>query len=106
MHFGQDVLPVQAIHDGVTVPSAHRKTPGWEAFLKGVGLVLGEVPKPKKKSAKAAGIHGTFLHLAIPVCHVLHTKSSNFVDLAGNSGRSIDVICEKRCDGRNFMGVL
>ncbi|KAL0050649.1 hypothetical protein WJX82_004168 [Trebouxia sp. C0006] len=44
----------QAIHDGVSVPAVHRKTPGWEAFLKEVGLVWGEVPKPvKKKSSKA-----------------------------------------------------
>ncbi|KAL0025980.1 hypothetical protein WJX77_010392 [Trebouxia sp. C0004] len=44
----------QAIHDGVSVPSVHRKTPGWEAFLKEVGLVWAELPKPmKKKSSKA-----------------------------------------------------
>jgi len=40
------------------VPAVHRKTPGWEAFLKEVGLVWGEPPKPvKKKSSKAAGVH-------------------------------------------------
>ncbi len=38
------------------MPTVHRNTPGWEAFLKEVGLVWGEVPKPvKKKSSKTAG---------------------------------------------------
>ncbi|DBA80065.1 TPA: hypothetical protein ACH3X2_007554 [Trebouxia sp. C0005] len=44
----------QAIHDGVSVPAAHRKTPGWEAFLKEVGLVWGELPKSLKKTGSKA----------------------------------------------------
>ena len=49
---------MQAICEGVSVPSVHRKTPGWEAFLKGVGLVAREMPKQKKrrKGIEASGM--------------------------------------------------
>ena len=49
---------MQAICGGVSVPSVHRKTPGWEAFLNGVGLVASEVPKQKKrrKGIEASGM--------------------------------------------------
>ena len=44
------LLPIQAIHDGLFVPSVHRKLVCWEAFLKEVGLVLVEGIKQKKKT--------------------------------------------------------
>ena len=60
----ETVLPAQAIHDGVCVPSEHRTTSGWQAFLKAVGLVWVSLTKPvKKKSSKDAGVYSMFVAL-------------------------------------------
>lgn len=75
----ETVLPVQAIHDGVSVPSEHRTTSGWEAFLKGVGLVWVSLTKPvKKKSSQDAGVYSIFVelvHQSISAAHHLQYSS-------------------------------